>query len=197
MRRRSINTKGSRNDEYSIGSRLFRADEDGGFVVGNVSEGDSQTPTAEKPESATLFSGASRRAKSGKSGQNSGGLPEYDRQDDAWDASDIKTPLLGSSTVFASSSSHTISLHAATSPAMIDTHSAALWLAATRANSLPGKELVVSRPVYKMRAREESGSSSTYVPTPLFDDGMHVPEPPFDYEVSMLCEAQEREGVAR
>ncbi|VDB86083.1 unnamed protein product [Peniophora sp. CBMAI 1063] len=192
-------------EEYSIGSRLFRHGEDGGFVVGTNSEGDSQTPTSEKAETSTLLA----RHKSKKaSGSKQGGPPVYD-QDDAWDASDIKTPLLTGATFASSSSSQSQSesyceeettLHAvgAASPAMIDTHSAALWLAATRGHSLPGgRDLVISRPVSKsgtVLARSTSGSS--YAPTPrLFEGVEDVPEPPFDYEIAGLYEGEE--GFAR
>lgn len=129
---------------------------------------------------ATLLSGRKSKANLNSS------IPAYE-QHDTWDASDVKTPLLANS---AHAFSHP-SLHAVTSPAL-DTHSAALWLAATT-RSPAGKELVVSRPVSVRSLRPSP--TSTYYATPLFDDTMDIPEPPFDYEVSMLYESQE--GIAR
>ena len=164
---------------YPTGPCGFQLDEGGGFVVGATSEGDSQTPTYEKTEDAALLS---------RHTTTTTNLPPYDQDSDAWDASNVRTPLLQSAEF--TPPQLRPNLHAVGSPA-VDAHSAALWLAAT-AQSPRGRQLMLSRPV-NMRAR--STSASTYAPTPLLDETMDVPEPPFDYEVSMLYESQE--GLAR
>ncbi|KZV66985.1 hypothetical protein PENSPDRAFT_654421 [Peniophora sp. CONT] len=173
--KRENGTTGTRSGAvYPTGLSLPRGGEDSSFVVGTSNDSAYSTPTSEKPETATLLAGH-------KSANTQLSIYEQHHDDDAWDANDVKTPLLSSS---AHAFSHP-SLHAVSSPA-IDTHNAALWLAAT------AKELVVSRPS-SMRPR--SSTISSMRSGPLFDDTMDVPEPPFDYEVSLLYESQE--GIAR